>query len=79
MTDKKIEKAKNIREFFDPYSVDHLKAYEVLCKTGVWPVGFVPDDIEFPAGWPYMITARMAGVWVEQAKAGNVNGIPSWE
>jgi len=78
----KVETAvinKSITEFFNPYCMEHMKAYESLCKTGMWPIGFILGDMEFPSGWQIGITAKIASAWLELAKAGQVNGIPGWE
>lgn len=35
-----------IEDWFDINNLEHLRAFEHLNKTGAWPVGFLPEDIE---------------------------------
>lgn len=35
-----------IEDWFDTNNLEHLRAFEHLNKTGAWPVGFLPEDIE---------------------------------
>lgn len=55
----------NIIEFFNPYNIDHIKAYKVLSETGFWPEGFVPDEIKFVTLWHPMVAQKMADAWVD--------------
>jgi len=68
-----------LKEFFNPYSVEHLKAYRHLEKTGMWPVGFVPEDVDIEPHWQVALTDKMAHAWIEHAEAGHVLGMPSFE
>lgn len=38
-------------EFFDPWSTEHIRAFDVACKTGMWPIGFIPDGMEMGSFW----------------------------
>jgi hypothetical protein len=51
-------------DFFDPLNIDHLRAYQHLQKTGTWPKGFIPDNMEFDSLWYTMIQTKMADLWV---------------
>lgn len=33
-----------ISEFFDVNNIEHLKAFDILQKTGCWPKNFIPKD-----------------------------------
>lgn len=34
-----------IVDWFNPFNVDHLRAYKILQDTGAWPKGFLPDFV----------------------------------
>ena len=57
---------KSFIKWFDPYNSDHINAYVHLQKTGNWPVGFVPDDVEMESWWFAGIIAKMADAWVRR-------------
>ena len=59
-----MPKKRKITEFFDPHDKVHLKAYETLEKTGVWPEGFIPEDVEITTCWQISLASVMAGLWV---------------
>ena len=50
-------------KWFDPNNLDHLKAFDHLNKKGVWPHGFLPDDLVMPNGWYTTMIAKMALCW----------------
>lgn len=55
-----------ISEFFDPWDVEHLKAYRYLEKTGRWPDGFLPADIECPSGWEFWVRDKIIQCWLDE-------------
>ena len=57
----------NIVEFFNPHSIEHIRAYRVLSETGTWPEGFIPEKIgmEFAHLRISEITLKMAETWSE--------------
>ncbi len=59
-----------IVEFFNVRDIDHLKAWRHLEETGVWPVGFIPENAKFPPTWNAMINAKMARAYVEDMLSG---------
>lgn len=65
-----------ITEFFNPYNLEHIKAYKHLITHSAWQEGFLPEDIEYDACWQAIIAFKMANVWVEQVLAGNIIGMP---
>lgn len=69
-----------IEEFFNPYSIEHMKAYDELCKNGRWPENFIiPDEIEFTGAWPYALTAKISKAWLEAIKNNHIFGMPPFE
>ena len=54
----------DIIEFFDPYNMEHVRAYEHLQKTGQWPKGFIPKRTLFPTNWHLLIINKLANAWV---------------
>jgi hypothetical protein len=67
-----------IIKFFDPYNMEHIKAYKHMITYGFWQEGFLPKDIEYAdnATWQIVLAFKMTNVWVEQVLAGNVIGMP---
>ncbi len=55
-----------IDEFFDPYNLDHLKAYKHMKTKGKWPKNFIPDYVEFSPGWTILLWGKMADEWVKK-------------
>jgi len=68
-----------LTEFFDPYSVEHLKAYRHLEKVGTWPPGFIPEKTDVEPYWQVSISNKMAKAWIDQAEAGRVFGMPHFD
>jgi hypothetical protein len=60
---------KSILDFFDPYRRDHLEAWSTLTRTGLWPEGFLPPNIEMPTLWSATLQARMAEFFVAEKLA----------
>jgi hypothetical protein len=70
----------SIVEYFNPYNVEHLKAYKVLAKTGMWPEDFIPKSLDnAPTLWQVALVNKMADAWVEQAEVGHIIGMPSFD
>jgi hypothetical protein len=67
-----------IVDFFDPYNVEHLKAYRHLEKTGSWPKDFIPDELMdgINIAWQVELLGKMSKAWLEQAEAGHIIGMP---
>lgn len=55
-----------IDEWFDIKNKDHIAAMKYLMDHGVWPVGFIPDGIEFRPSWYLSIVNKMAEEYCEQ-------------
>lgn len=54
----------NIVDWFDIHDHDHLRAWVHIGEKGVWPDGFIPDDMKFDPHWQIQIALRMAKAWV---------------
>jgi hypothetical protein len=54
-----------IEDFFDPYDIEHLKAWQFLENTAHWPEGFIPKNTEFGQYSFHMIKSKMADAWVK--------------
>lgn len=50
--------------WFDPRNEEHMKAYLHLEKLGVWPEGFVPDNVDRGENWYFRMISKMADAWV---------------
>lgn len=54
-----------IIEWFDIKNIEHIKAYHYMGKTGQWPEGFIPDDIEFVTNWNMILMSKMSDAYVK--------------
>lgn len=54
-----------ITDFFDVNNKEHLKAYRHLSKTGAWPKGFIPPEVEFTQVWHMTLMHKMAESYLE--------------
>lgn len=68
----------NIVEFFDPYNIDHIKAYAEVMETGQWPESFVPEDVTFNPCWSVDLLMKMTEAWVESVKNDKIQGFPPY-
>lgn len=59
-SDKKL-----FSDWFDPYNLKHLRAYNHLQKHGAWPEGFKPKDIKMDVYWHSKIINKMAEAWIK--------------
>jgi len=57
-------KNKTFCEWFDPNNIEHIKAYSHLQKTGVWPIGFIPDSINMDTGWQVILFQKITDEWI---------------
>jgi hypothetical protein len=58
----------NIVEFFDPYNIEHIRAYRHLQEQGMWPVGFIPENVKkspVPSGWTILMVNKIADAWID--------------
>jgi hypothetical protein len=64
----------SVVDFFDPHNPEHLKAFDELDKTGIWPKGFI-DGLEIPPMWAVQLMNKMARAWVHHnMEAGGLKG-----
>jgi hypothetical protein len=61
-----------IVDFFNPYDLEHLKAYRHLEKTGFWPENFYPEGVEWSLIWQAALTAKMTQAWLEAMENGKI-------
>ena len=57
---------RSVEEFFDPYNPEHCRAYSHLCNKGMWPDGFIPDDVVLPTGCQVTVSAMLVGAWINR-------------
>jgi hypothetical protein len=58
-----------IEEWFDIYNPDHLRAYRHLETTGMWPEGFIPENIKFSNIWQSALMRKfVVGFYAEYQK-----------
>jgi len=56
----------NIVDWFDPSNIEHLKAYKHLQDTGVWPEGFLLEDIEMLPLWSLLLSGKIVDVYLKE-------------
>ena len=55
-----------ILDWFDIYDIDHLQAWSHLEDTGIWPIDFVPDEVEFTTSWHMILSSKMSSQYVRE-------------
>jgi len=55
-----------INEWFDVKNIEHVKAYHRLQNRGIWPNGFMPNDIVFDQGWQIVLMHKFANAYIEE-------------
>jgi hypothetical protein len=58
------ENTVNFAEWFDVNNIDHIRAYVHLRITGMWPEGFIPDNVEMGSIWQVDLMQKMAEEWM---------------
>ena len=56
----------SILEWFDVYEPTHIDAFKELQRTGMWPVGFIPENIDFPNAWQIGLYGLLAEAYLAQ-------------
>ncbi|GAG92328.1 unnamed protein product [marine sediment metagenome] len=56
----------NITDWFDITNIEHLKAWMHLEDVGVWPIDFIPDEVEFNSYWQIVISSKMSCQYVKE-------------
>ena len=59
-TDNGYHSTPDFADWFDVDNIDHVRAYQHLKDTGIWPYNFLPDLVTMTPGWEMTITHRMA-------------------
>ena len=60
----------NTSEFFDPYNIGHMKAFQHMQKTGAWPKEFfdkVKEQVHEDPHWYVTIQMKMANAWLKHS------------
>jgi len=60
----------NTSDFFDPYNIEHIKAFQHMQKTGAWPAEFfdrVKENIRNEPHWYVTIQIKMGQAWVKHS------------
>lgn len=67
-----------ILDFFNPYNVDHLKAYAYFCTEGKWSSNFWPVHISEEEVFLFIndINGKMAETLCDLALKGNIVDMP---
>ena len=52
-------------KWFNPNDIDHLHAYHILQTKGVWPVDFVPKNIQLEQQWQIILAFKLANKWID--------------
>lgn len=64
----------DLTDFFDPYNIEHVKAYKCVMETGVWPVEFNKEmeekGIKRGYTWQVGIAMKIADAWVKEKTEG---------
>ena len=55
-----------ILDWFDITNIEHLKAWMHLEDVGIWPIDFIPDNIEFDQYWQMVLASRMSEQYVKE-------------
>ena len=62
----------NLVEWFDIRETDHFMAYKHLMKNGMWPEGFIPDDVEIPNNWQVSLMGNIVDEFIRQNEGRHV-------
>jgi len=54
-----------ISEWFDPQNIKHIRAYDHLQRTGIWPPKFIPDTIKYDPHWRFMLMSDMVEMYID--------------
>jgi len=55
----------NIYDWFDVDNKEHIIAFVELTNKGMWPKGFIPEEIQFPPGWQILLFSKLGVRWVK--------------
>ena len=59
----------NIVEYFDPYNIHHVQAYEIMRETRQWPEGFADHlDDPPPSTWYTDLICKLANAYLKVFK-----------
>lgn len=59
-----------IDEYFDITNLDHLRAFQHLLETGVWPRDFwdaaAKANVRYRPLWEYVIKSKLAAAYLQE-------------
>ena len=58
-----------IVEWFNVQSDEHLAAYRILEQSGLWPEGFIPEEVSLSPGWHMQLMWKMASACLDYKAA----------
>ena len=56
-------------DWFDPYNIEHIRAYRHLQNTGIWPCGFISAGVVIGSNWQILIASKLSNAWVDHMLA----------
>jgi len=48
-----------------------MRAYKQAQNTGLWPKGFISDEIEIPIHWNYYLLNKISNAWIDHILNGD--------
>lgn len=64
-------------DWFDPYNIEHIRAYCYLHEKAYWPEGFKPKHVKTDIYWEANIKTKIINAWINEASLGHIMGIPA--
>lgn len=55
----------HLEEFFNPYNLDHMRAFKTLLANGGWPKGFIPENVVVNEDSEHLVTIKVADTWTD--------------
>lgn len=55
----------DIINWFQPKSIEHIRAYKYLREKGAWPEGFIPNGMKFGPYWQIELESLLATTYLE--------------
>lgn len=62
-----------LSDWFDPYDIEHCRAYRFVEINGHLPEGFVPEHVDFDIMWQVVVAAKMGQAWLDAVEQGKVD------
>lgn len=62
----------NFSDWFDPYNIEHIKAYKYLHTKGQWPKNFIPENCVINNYWESFVKTKIIDAWIEYKLEGKL-------